>query len=725
MDGSATKVVPALDKSSGAKWLVLSVLFATACSDSGAPKPIAEPAAIETPAVVTADTPAEPDSLVSVFRPGPFHVEEATIADIQQAIVERRLTATQLVTMYLKRIQAYNGTCVNQPSGILGPISVIPHAGKLNALMTLNLRPQTRTAWGFGSREARSQTDMVDDDPNMPDALEVAASLDAQFAQTGKLVGPLHGVVLAIKDQYNTFDMRTTAGGDAFYANDRPPRDATFVKRLRDAGAILIAKSNMGEYAAGGVTGTRSSWGGTMCDDYDTERSPGSSSGGSGMATAANFVTCAIGEESGTSVREPSKNNSEVGIAPTRELVSANGMFQRGLVTRVGPICRTVEDAAKILDVYAGFDTNDEWTAFSINRKPDRPYYTFTHRARLDGVRIGVVREYMDKALFTVADDESIDIVDKAIDDLRQLGATIVDPGEHGALCQKEVDRIVPEWRDSLFIQMFPNVFPVNTAGMPTADHIATLLDMFFGLAAVPHTSTGSPSLRNLGAGGNDVGDTRYFTNLYLQDRGDSQIATLTDLYTKANFWNDPAFPNKESSLMTADQDRTLVEAASLQNRFATQTAVFQCFADNKLDAVVYPTGNIPPAILTSPREPTVNDRSSGLWTNINSRGFPAMTVPAGFTTQVYDRAEDGTLLPPVAAQLPVGIDLLGLPFSEPKLFEIGAAYEAATHHRRPPPDFGPLDSEGKAPFVQPSTPRPMPRKRSFSADELKAINQD
>jgi hypothetical protein len=101
------------------------------------------------------------------------------------------------------------------------------------------------------------------------------------------------------------------------------------------------------------------------------------------------------------------------------------------------------------------------------------------------------------------------------------------------------------------------------------------------------------------------------------------------------------------------------------------------------------------------------------------------MTVPAGFTTQVYDRAEDGTLLAPIAAQLPVGIDFLGLPFSEPKLFEIGAAYEGATHHRKPPPDFGPLDSEGKAPLAQPAIPRPMPKKRVFSADELKAINQD
>src|SRR5262249_47403962 len=163
------------------------------------------------------------------------------------------------------------------------------------------------------------------------------------------------------------------------------------------------------------------------------------------------------------------------------------------------------------------------------------------NKRRLDGVRIGVVREYMDKALFTEADGETIDIVNKAIDDLRKLGATIVDPGEHGALCQTQVDRVVPEGRNQLFIQANPATFRVDADGEPASDHITTLLNMYFKLIPVPHTSTGQPSLRNLGGGGNDTGDARYFTNLYLQDRGDTEIRTLTDLYTKANFWDDPA----------------------------------------------------------------------------------------------------------------------------------------------------------------------------------------
>src|SRR6201999_4175941 len=108
---------------------------------------------------------------------------------------------------------------------------------------------------------------------------------------------------------------------------------------------------------------------------------------------------------------------------------------------------------------------------------------------RLDGVRIGVVREYMDKALFTVADVETIDLVNRAIATLSSLGATIVDPGEHGALCQKQVDRVVPEWRNQLFIKQFPDVFPVDSTGAPTADHITPLLGMYFGGTPVPHTS--------------------------------------------------------------------------------------------------------------------------------------------------------------------------------------------------------------------------------------------
>jgi Asp-tRNA(Asn)/Glu-tRNA(Gln) amidotransferase A subunit family amidase len=621
----------------------------------------------------------------------PFQIEEATVAGIQTAILGGRLTSTELVEGYLARIAAYNGPCVDEPEGILGPVTTIPHAGKINALITLNLRPAEREARGFDARKARSMTDSVDADADMPDALEVAAEQDARVASTGELVGPLHGVVLAIKDQFDTYDMRTTSGADAFYADDRPPRDAEFVQRLRDAGAIVLAKANMGEYAAGGVTGTRSSFGGTNCNAYDTERDPGASSGGSGNSVSANLVTCAIGEETGTSVREPAKNGGVVGLAPTRELVSADGMMQRGITTRVGPICRTVEDVARILDAYAGFDPKDELTAFSVGRMPDQPYQSFAAEERLDGIRIGVVREYMDRELFPEADQETITIIEQAIEDLRGLGATIVDPGPDGALFQDAVDRFTPVWNAELFADQFPETF---TEG---SDELAALLDMFFDPTLVPQDSLGRPSMRNLGGGGDDEGGTRFNLNTYLRERGDSEIRTLTDLVEKANHWEDPNMPSRVESLQRADTDSTLATAATLQTRFAVRTIVMQTFAELELDAVIYPSGNVPPAILTNPPEPVVYNRSNGVWTYINSKGFPAMTVPAGFTTEVWDRVRDDTqpdstrLVGPVPARLPVGIDFLGKPFDEPMLFRIASAYEASTRHRMPPPDFGPL----------------------------------
>jgi amidase len=257
--------------------------------------------------------------------------------------------------------------CVDQPQGILGPVTPIVRAGQINALSTLNLRPAARAARGFDARKARSLTDLRDDAPGVPDALEVANAQDLALASSGRLAGPLHGAVLAIKDQYDTADMRTTSGADAPFANDRPPEDATFVARLRAAGAIILAKANMAEFA---VDGARSSFGGTFCNPYDTEREPGMSSAGSATAVAANLVTCAIGEETVVSIRWPAAVNSLVGLAPTQELVSRHGMIGSGLVMRTGPLCRTVADAARILDAIAGYDPKDEMTVHAIGRMP-------------------------------------------------------------------------------------------------------------------------------------------------------------------------------------------------------------------------------------------------------------------------------------------------------------------------------------------------------------------
>ncbi len=648
---------------------------------------------------------------VRAAEPAHFQVEEATIADIQKAILAKQITSTELVKLYLARIKAYNGPGVEMPEGILGPIKPIAHAKGVNALITLNLRPAARKAWGFDDRKARSMTDSVDADPNMPDALEVAAKLDAEFAKTGKLVGPLHGVVIAIKDQYDTFDMRTTSGADAFYANDRPPHDATFATRLRAAGAIILAKANMGEYAGG----YRSSFGGTEVNPYDTERVPGGSSGGSGMSVATNMVTVAIAEETGPSVRAPAQYNNAVGISPTQELVSRHGMINIGLNTRVGPIARTVEDAARVLTVIAGFDPKDEMTAFGVGRLPTESYESFTHAKSLAGLRIGVVREYMDKSLYGKAELQNIELIEKAVEDLKKLGATIVEPGPEG-LFTPYIKRYNPMLSNASWTKAFPEMFPVDADGKPTTDHIATLVDLAFDPSKVP----GKVTIRDFG-GAQAVGEGKYGYDIYLRERGDANIKTLADLYTKANFFESPGFPTKKTGLATADKTLALDTAVRLQRRFAIQQIVLAAMAEMKLDAIIEPTGLVPARKLLGPGETGPGYGNYGMITFVGAQGFPAITVPAGFTTQVYDRIPDPNAPPPTPgagrrgrgegggegeggasaaptiltgpfpAKLPVGVDFIGRPFSEPILLKIAAAYEGATHHRMAPPDFGPL----------------------------------
>jgi Asp-tRNA(Asn)/Glu-tRNA(Gln) amidotransferase A subunit family amidase len=616
-------------------------------------------------------------------RASSFEIREATIAGIQDAIRRKQITTRGVVEEYLKRIKAYNGTCVREPQGIFGPITTIPHAGQINALSTLNLRPATLAMWGFDPRKARTLTSSTDDAPNMPDALETAAEQDRQFAQTGRLVGPLHGVVLAIKDQYDTFDMRTTSGADVDYANDRPPADATFVRRLRDAGAIILAKANLAEYA---VDGARSSFGGTFCNPYDTEREPGMSSAGSASAVGANLVTCAIAEETVVSVRWPASVNSVVGLAPTQELVSRQGMMGAGLNTRVGPMCRTVQDTARVLDAYAGYDPKDELTVYSVGRKPQQPFASSANATRLDGLRIGVLREYMRPSLLTKADEESIGLVNRAIASLRTLGATIVDPGAEGELLTSCITRYAPELLNASFARQYPDLF--QSGG---ADQIASLVDLHANPSRVPPTL----SLRTLNAGGfGPAGEGKYMINRYLRERGDANIKSNADLITKARFYQDPNFPDRKQAREQAERATTIDMSGRLQGRFAVQTILRQCMQDQQLDALVSPMSTVPPRKLTSPREPVSNGRSPIGWSLIGQQGFPAITVPAGFTTAVWDRVPDGTstrLVGPVPAALPVGVDFIARPFDEALLFRIASAYEAATHLRRPPPEFGPV----------------------------------
>jgi Asp-tRNA(Asn)/Glu-tRNA(Gln) amidotransferase A subunit family amidase len=179
--------------------------------------------------------------------------------------------------------------------------------------------------------------------------------------------------------------------------------------------------------------------------------------------------------------------------------------------------------------------------------------------------------------------------------------------------------------------------------------------------------------------------------NRYLRERGDANIKSNADLITKARFYQDPNFPDRKQAREQAERATVLDTSVRLQGRFALQTILLQCMQEQRLDALVSPMSTVPPRKLTSPREPASNGRTAIGWSLIGQQGFPVITVPAGFTTSVWDRVAEGSgtrLVGPVSAAMPVGVDFIARPFDEPLLFRIASAYEAATKHRKPPTDF-------------------------------------
>jgi Asp-tRNA(Asn)/Glu-tRNA(Gln) amidotransferase A subunit family amidase len=371
-------------------------------------------------------------------------------------------------------------------------------------------------------------------------------------------------------------------------------------------------------------------------------------------------------------------------------------MVGAALNTRVGPLCRTVKDAARLLEVIAGYDPKDELTAFSIGRLPAEPYRSFANEKSLNGLRIGVIREHMDKKAFNEADAETIDITERAIGDLRRLGATIVDPGAGGALFQSCVDKYLPLYRNRTFVEQYPNLFPVDANGKPSTDRIPLLVDMYLDPSRVPAGST----IRNIGRASNDA-LTKYMLTRYLRERGDANIKSIRDLIDKSKYYRDvrldAGFVDRKAALEEMNSSGTLDLANLFQERFAGQQIVLQCMAQENLDALVSPAGNIPAYILGAPMEPPLAGRSNSVWGLPGQYGLPTLSVPAGFTTHVFDRVRDAAapggsrLGGSTPAKLPVGVMFFGRPFSEPLLFRIASAYEAATKHRIPPPEFGPV----------------------------------
>ena len=648
-----------------------------------------------------------------------FRVEEATIAAVHRAFRAKRLTATALVRQYLARIKAYNGICVggavDAATGLmLGDITPIPNAGQLNAFVTLNLKEDKRIKLGFPEKLKRTHTG--GDDARYPDALDQARELDRYFARTGKFAGPLHGIPIAIKDNYDTYDMRTTAAAAAAYADDRPPDNATMVAKLRAAGAILLGKTNMDEYAPAGIA--RSAFGGQTCNPYDTTRIPGGSSGGSAAAVAANLAMCALGTDTSGSVRFPSSCCSLVGLVATQGLVSRDGIVPLSFTRdRGGPICRTVADTAILLEVLAGYDPKDAVTA-ACAALPKGSYARHAGKKSLSGKRLGVLRDLMIEA--SLADRENIRVANEAIAAMKNAGATIVDPVH----VDKTIADLLPCLEPGWLKRNFPAAFP------DSAKPLDRIVSMAFDHGLIPAGARGV-NLRMLAAQPRGH-EARYAINRYLGERHDAKFKNLDDMLAM------PMFSGSLENLKRAFSAgaETLDTPAQMDHLIRMQTLrwiVLQVMAENNLDALVYAYTTIPPHVIltnrlaktvethTEPKilkagtvmsdptlvagEPVLKSdldtyRGSGSSFAVNlspETGFPAIVVPAGFTREIFDRVPDDNdpngsrLEGPKEVELPVAVELLARPFEETTLFEIASAFESRTRHRRPPPGFGAL----------------------------------
>jgi amidase len=308
-----------------------------------------------------------------------FRLQEATIDDIHSAFRSKEITCRRLVELYLARIDAYDKD---------GP--------ELNSILTLN-----------------------------PRALEEADKLDRSFEQSGELVGPLHGVPVLVKDQAETAGIRTTFGS-AVFEEYVPEEDATAVRKLKEAGAVILGKTNLPDFATSWFA--YSSAGGETKNPYALDRDPGGSSSGTGAAVAANLGAVGIGEDTGGSIRVPSSFDNLVGVRVTTGLISRKGMSPLVVFQdTAGPMTRTVKDAATLLDVLVGYDPDDPFTAAATLARDAGSYARGLSEGSLRGARIGVVRE-----AFGPGDDPDSGqvnrVVEEALEAMGVAGAEIVDP---------------------------------------------------------------------------------------------------------------------------------------------------------------------------------------------------------------------------------------------------------------------------------------------------------
>jgi amidase len=454
-----------------------------------------------------------------------FQVMETTIDDIHAAMTSGKLTAHDLVQAYLARINAFDKQ---------GP--------KLNCIITLNSH-----------------------------AVEDADKLDAAFKQSG-MMGPLHGIPVLVKDEIDTAGMPTTLGTLVF-KDYRPTRDAFAIDRLRKAGAIILGKTTLSEYAAGDTFGSMF---GASHNPYDLERTVGGSSGGSGCVMAANFSTVAIGEETVASIRRPGAWNDVVSLRPTPGLVSRSGMWDGypSPNAQMGPMARNVKDLAQLLDVMVGYDPEDPVTALGVGRGP-QSYTRLLDKNALKGARIGVLRESIGQ--FSEPNSEDFKKVDavfqKDIAELKAAGTVVVDP------------IVIPNLKAALSKQ-------------------------------ARNPSLADESLR-----------------LYLARNPNSPFKTREDIAKSPEL--SKSIPPSKAEQWTKPLAKTDMAAwgAYLQAREDLSVAIMKVMADNKLDAIVHKSVEHQPTYIKDGMNPPYVNNKGIPVLNTFLVYAASMTVPSGFTS--------------------------------------------------------------------------------------------
>jgi amidase len=454
-------------------------------------------------------------------------LDAATIADVNAAFAAGMLSSERLVQLFLARVQAFDRQ---------GPM--------LRSVITVN-----------------------------PRAVETARALDAERKAKGPR-SPLHGIPIVVKDNIDTADLPTT-GGSVLLEGSLPPDDAFVIKRLRAAGAVVIAKVNLSEFASGAA---HSSLGGQILNPHDLTRTPAGSSGGTGASLAAAFAMAGLGTDTGGSVRGPSTNNGIAGLKTTLGLVSRDGVIPLALTfDTVGPMARHVYDVAAMLSVIAGVDPADASTKAGSGRS--QTDYTQGLRAdALKGARLGVARDFLGQ-------DQDVDwVVESALEVMRKQGATIVDVR-------------LPRWLLDAKGEYYNAIrFPEFVAQI--AEYLATLGPKY------PKTVT-------------ELIERARLVNAPRPDGASPNPARWSLMVRESN-----------SGSLT-DYQYTAVRDHGLPLVRAILSGVFAAHA---LDAIVYPTASRRPQLIAAPPEPPGGGAGSG--SNLaNLSGFPDLIVPAGFST--------------------------------------------------------------------------------------------